>query len=141
VRSVAYELIKRGSVLLSPYIYLFPLTMIKLCASCGKELPERKQGETKFRKYCSKKCLKEWGYNQYKSVYKAAGLGEGGPSGIYEGEYTTNTYACSYDEYPVDPEILAQAELNEARSDNTYRASLSKTNGMRINRGGKSCCL
>ena len=108
--------------------------MIKLCASCGKELPERKQGETKFRKYCSQKCLKQATYNQYKSVYKAAGLGEGGPSGIYEGEYTTNTYACSYDEYPVDPEILAQAELNEARSDNTYRASLSKTNSMRINR-------
>ena len=63
---------------------------------------------------------------------------EAGPSGIYEGELTPNAYACSYDEYPVDPAILAQAELNEARSDNTYRASLSKTNGMRMNRGGKS---
>ena len=112
--------------------------MSRLCASCGKELPERKQGATKFRKYCSQKCLKEWQYNQYKSVYKAAGLGEGGPSGIYEGEYTTNTYACSYDEYPVDPEILAQAELIEASSDFTLKASHAKTNGMRINRGGKN---
>ena len=85
-----------------------------------------------------KNVLSEERYNQYKSVYKAAGLGENGPSGIYEGEYTTNTYACSYDEYPVDPEILAQAELNEARSDNTYRASLSKSNSLRLNRDGKS---
>ena len=112
--------------------------MSRLCASCGKELPEYKQGVTKFRKYCSQKCLKEWQYNQYKSVYKAAGMGEGGPSSIHEGETVANTYACSYDEYPIDPAILAQAELIEARSDNMYRASLSKTNGMRLNRGGKS---
>ena len=112
--------------------------MIKLCASCGKELPEDKQGAGKFRKYCSKKCLKEWGYNQYKSVYKAAGLGEGGPSGIYEGEFTTSTYACSYDEYPVDPEILAMAELNESTTAYFNEMFHAKSRGIVIRRGGKN---
>ena len=110
--------------------------MIKLCASCGKELPERKQGATKFRKYCSQKCLKEWQYNQYKSVYKAAGMREAGPSGIYEGELTPNAYACSYDEYPVDPAILAQAELMESSTAYAYEIMRSKNNGIRLRRGG-----
>ena len=65
-------------------------------------------------------------------------MGEGGPSSIHEGETVANTYACSYDEYPIDPAILAQAELIEACTDYTMRASLAKTNGMRIRRGGKN---
>lgn len=112
--------------------------MIKLCASCGKELPKRKQGLGKYRKYCSQKCLKQSNYNQYKSVYKAAGMGAGGPIALIEGEHVSNAYACSYDEHYVDPDILAQAELVESSEAYAFEVVRSKNNGIRIRRGGNN---
>ena len=61
---------------------------------------------------------------------------EAGPAGIFEGELTPNAYACSYDEYPVDPAILAQAELMESSGAYAYEIMRSKNNGIRMRRGG-----
>jgi hypothetical protein len=106
------------------------------CASCGSPIENKTYGT--HRKYCSEKCLKQKKYNQYKSVYKASGMGEAGPAGIYEGEQVSDLYACSYDEHYVDPAILAQAELMESSQSYAFEIMRSKNNGIRLRRGGNN---
>lgn len=106
------------------------------CASCAAPIENKTYG--RHKKYCSQKCLKEEQYNQYKSVYKAAGMPEAGPAGIYEGEHVGNIYACSYDEHYVDPAILAQAELMESSESYAFDVMRRKNNGIRMRRGGKN---
>jgi hypothetical protein len=111
--------------------------MFKFCAFCDAPLSSFKlTSQGRYRKYCSEECAKKQGYENNKSIFKSSGFGEAGPSGITEGEAVSNIYACSYDEYHVDPDILAQAEFNEENYAYQRGILLAKNNGLRIRRGG-----
>jgi hypothetical protein len=111
--------------------------MSKFCAFCDAPLSSFKlTSQGRYRKYCSERCAKKQGYENNKSVLKAAGMGQAGPAGIYEGEHVASAYACSYDEHHVDPDILAQAEFNEENYAYQRGILLAKNNGLRIRRGG-----
>jgi len=111
--------------------------MSKFCAFCDAPLSSFKvTSQGRYRKYCSERCAKQQTYDNNKSVLKAAGMGQAGPAGIYEGEHVTSAYAGSYDEYYVDPDILAQAEFFEETNSYALNLSIAKNNGLRLRRGG-----
>jgi endogenous inhibitor of DNA gyrase (YacG/DUF329 family) len=77
----------------------------KDCEQCGKTFVIEKKGS---RRFCSKDCQKQNTYNQNKNELSTWGV-----ESDYNFKDTHGTYACSYDEYHIDPTILALAEAVE----------------------------
>ena len=88
-----------------------------VCVICEEKL----RGQQ--RRFCSPKCQNKQRNLDAKNDYSTYG------SGILSLDYDPNgTFAGSYDEYPIDPEILARAEAQEGKfiHDHGIRALISQ---------------
>ena len=88
-----------------------------VCVICEEKL----RGQQ--RRFCSPKCQNKHRNLEAKNEYSTYG------TGILSLDYDPNgTFAGSYDEYPIDPEIMARAEAQEEKYiyDHGIRSLISK---------------
>ena len=89
------------------------------CEVCYKEFTKESKTYASSTKYCSEECKSQ----EYINIGSTYG------TGILSLDYDPNgIFAGSYDEYPIDPEILARAEAKEEKyiHDHGVRSLISK---------------